>query len=286
MKSAKVHTDELLINSATAGRQLYPSIAASDAATLVVAWESRVTVDDANRTSVRARLFDANGTAVCNDIVVDDGLRDSRNPDVAANTLGRFVVTWVQEESTNTIMARLFDPNGLPTTEPFEVSVAGITSLTRPAIAMDSLGRFVIAWDGDPNRASEDDVYARLYDPNGAPLGEPFIVNTIRSGAQQWPQVAINDANEIIIVWTHETQDPNAATDIFARRFDDAGQPAGEQFQINDYTPDKQRYPDVALMGDGSFLAAWESNEQDGSGYGIFVEFVPPLLLDDLNNGI
>ena len=76
---------------------------------------------------------------------------------------------------------------------------------------MNSLGCFVIAWDGDPNRASDDDIHARLYDPNGTPRGEPFIVNTIRAGAQQWPQAAISDANEFVIVWEHDSGDPNAA---------------------------------------------------------------------------
>jgi hypothetical protein len=276
-------SDELLINSGTAGRQLYPSVAATDAGRLIVAWESREIIEDVNRTSIHARVFEPNGAPLGDDILANASLYDCRYPDVAADASGRFVVVWVQERSTNTIMARLFDPNDVPAGEPFEVSTAVISSITRPAVAMTSLGRFVIVWDGDPNRASEDDIHARLYDPNAQPLGEPFVVNTLRDGAQQWPQVAINDANEFVVVWEHDTGDPNAATDVFARRFNAAGQPVGEQFQINSYTQDRQRYPAVAMADGGSFVAAWESNGQDGAGYGIFAHREGPALPADPN---
>ena len=276
-------TDDLLINSRTAGRQLYPSVAAADTGTLIVAWESREIVEDVNRTFVHVRIFEPNGTAVCNDILANASSYDCRYPDVAADARGRFVVAWMQERSTNTIMARLFDPNGAPAGDPFEVSAATITSITRPSVAMTPLGQFVIVWDGDPNRASDDDIHARLYDPNAQPKGEPFVVNILREGAQQWPQVAMNDANEFAVVWEHETGDPNAATDILARRFDGTGQPAGEPFRINAYTQDRQRYPAVAMADDGSFVTVWESNEQDGASYGIFAHREDAMLPADPN---
>jgi hypothetical protein len=190
---------------------------------------------------------------------------------------GRFAVVWMRDRSNHPIVARLFDAAGVPITEPLEVNTASIASVTRPSIAMNALGCFVVAWDGHPSRASEDDIYARLYDPNGVPRGEPFVVNTIVAGAQQWPRAAISDTNEFVVVWEHDTGDPNA-TEIAARYFDPNGVPVSDQFQLNTYTLDEQRYPDVALAGDGSYLAAWESSGQDGSGYGIFTTLGPSLL--------
>jgi hypothetical protein len=266
--------EERLVNVSTAGRQLYPRVALSDTGALVVAWESREVVEDVNRSLVYARVFEPNG-AGGDERIADSGEYDGRYPDVAMDGCGRFALTWLQQRATNVVMGRLFDANGVPMTEPFDVSTAPISSLTRPAVAVNSAGYFVVAWDGDPNRAGDDDIYARRYNPAGTPLGDPFLVNTIRGGAQQWPRVAVNDANEFIVVWMHDTQDPNAAADIYARRFDADGQPAGSQFQLNAYTQGKQQYPDVALMDDGSFLAAWESDGQDGSGWGVFLHAAP-----------
>jgi len=275
-------TDELLITPRTAGRQLYPSIAMTDGA-ILLAWESREVVNDVNTIFVRAQVFEPNGAALGQEITADTAAYDGRYPEVAADSSGRFAVVWIQDRSSHPIMARLFDPNGTPAADAFQVNVQGITSLTRPSIAMNSGGYFVIAWDGDPNRAGDDDIHARLYDPNGLPAGEPFLVNTTRTGAQQWPQVAINDANELVVVWEHETGDPNAGTDVFARRFDGQGQPAGEQFPLSTYTQGRQRYPDVAVAGDGSFIAAWESEDQDGSSYGVFAHLAAPTIAPDPN---
>jgi hypothetical protein len=275
--------DELLTNSRIAGRQLYPRIAANRAGTFIVAWESRQSTEDGDASSVYAQLFDADGFGLGGEMLLTDDLYHGRYPDIAIDESGDFAAVWLNETAGHTVVARLFDPLGTPMTEPFEVSTTDISSVTRPSIAMNALGHFVIAWDGDPNRASEDDIHARLYDPNGTARGEPFLVNSLREGAQQWPRVAINDANEFVVVWEHDTGDPNLATEIFARRFDPNGQPAGEQFQLNTHALDKQRCPDVALNEDGSFVAVWESNEQDGSGCGVFAHAEPPAPRADPN---
>jgi hypothetical protein len=275
-------TGEMLVNLGTPGRQLHPSVAADGTGTLVVVWESRETTAGGERSVIRAQRFDPNGFGLGDSIIVDTDVYDCRHPEVAIDGAGRFAVVWMRDRTNHPIVARLFDAGGTPLTNPLEVNAASIASVTRPSISMNSLGCFVVAWDGDPNRASEDDIYGRLYDPNGVPRGEPFLVNTIRAGAQQWPQAAMGDANEFVIVWEHDTGDPNA-TEIAARYFDSNGVPVSDQFQLNTYTLDAQRYPDVAMAGDGSFLAAWESYNQDGSGYGIFAALEPSLLPADPN---
>jgi hypothetical protein len=278
-------TDELLVNLGTAGRQLYPSVAAGGTGALAVAWESRETTAAGDRAVVLVQRFDPNGFRLGGPITVDTDVYGCRYPEVAMDGAGRFAVAWMRDRSSHPIVARLFDAAGVPLTDPLEVNTAGISSLTRPSLAMNSRGYLLVAWDGHPQRASEDDIYTRLYDPNGVPRGAPVAVNTIRAGAQQLPQAAINDANEFVIVWEHDTGDANAATEIAARYFDRNGVPVGEQFQLNTYTPGAQRYPDVALTGAGFFLAAWESNGQDGSGYGIFGSAEPAPLPADPNEG-
>ena len=44
----------------------------------------------------------------------------------------------------------------------------------------------------------------------------------------------------------------------------------GGDFQVNTYTTDDQRFPDVAIDADGDFVVAWQSDGQDGSFDGIF----------------
>ncbi len=47
---------------------------------------------------------------------------------------------------------------------------------------------------------------------------------------------------------------------------------SGSEFQVNTTTISVQREPDVAMDADGNYVVVWESNEQDGSSFGIFAQ--------------
>jgi len=189
---------------------------------------------------------------------------------VAMDTEGNFAIVWMQDKSSNSIIARLYNADGTAKTELFEVSTIRFSSITRPSIAMDKAGHFVVAWDGDPNLASLDDIHARIFEPNGTAIGEQFTVNTTIEGPQQNPQAAINDRGQFIIVWDSKI-DPNVnERDIFAQRYDSSSRPLGDEFQVNTYMVDDQKRPTVAMGQNRNFVMAWQSYGQDGSGYGIF----------------
>jgi hypothetical protein len=48
------------------------------------------------------------------------------------------------------------------------------------------------------------------------------------------------------------------------------GHPVGPEFQVNTYTPFSQYSPTLGADPSGNFVVAWTSNEQDGSGRGVF----------------
>jgi hypothetical protein len=140
---------------------------------------------------------------------------------------------------------------------------------------MSRNGDFVVAWDGDPTRASRDDVFARCFGPEGTPRSAPLLVNVQRAGRQQRPCVAIGETQEFVVVWQHEREAPSLSIDILARRFDRDGRPESNEFELNVHVTGKQRYPVAAMSRHGSAIAAWQSEDQDGSGYGIFVRVEP-----------
>lgn len=269
-------TEEFPVNAAVAGRQTCPSVAVGPGGTFVLVWESQSPDETGESAAICGQRLDATGALIGEEFWIDESTYDCRYPDVAADAAGNFTVTWLQDRTSNTICARQFDANGVPVTEPFNVSTTDIASITRPSIAMAPSGDFVVVWDGDPNRASLDDIHARCFAWDGTPQSDPFVANSLREGPQQWPQVAMGDANEFAVVWQHEHDDLNLATDIFARRFEFDGQPVDVETKLNGYVAGKQRYPEVAIRSDGSLIAAWESDDQDGSGYGIFALAQPP----------
>jgi hypothetical protein len=275
--------DEYLVNSYTQDKQLYPGVAMNDDGTFVVVWECCNMPEQGDK-AICGQLFDSNGAELGAEFFVNVDSSVYRYPDVALDANGNYAVVWMDDRSSNSIMACLFDPNGIARTDPFKVNTVRFGSVTKPSIAMDTVGNFVVTWDGDPNLASLDDVRARLYDANGTPLGEEFIINTSMTGAQQYPQVAMNDDGQFIIVWDCRI-DPNSDSerDIYGQRFDSQGQPIGDEFQINTFILDDQRSPAVALGPDGRFVAVWQSYAQDGSRYGVFARPGPIIGSADFN---
>lgn len=274
---------EFCVNGYTAEKQLYPSAAVGGDGTLIVVWETTNLPQEGDK-AICGQRYDSSGGKLGAEFVVHEDASVYRYPDVAADANGNFAVVWMRDRSSNTIMARLFNADGTAATDVFEVSTARFSSVTRPSVAMDPAGFFVVTWDGDPKLASQDDIHARLFDPTGMPLGEQFIVNTTRDGAQQYPQAAMNSRGEFVIVWESRV-DPDDANEreVFGQRFDNLGQPLGDEFQLNTVVEGDQRYPAVAMREDGRFVAVWQSYGQDGSRYGIFGETGPKAGSADIN---
>jgi len=141
----------------------------------------------------------------------------------------------------------------------------------RPVIAMDSGGNFVVAWNCDLNDDDNYEVFARLFDINGNPLSDEFQVNTNIEDDQWEPSVGMDSNGNFVITWDSVGQDGDKRG-IYAQRFDSTGNTVGEEFQVNNYTADHQREPEMAMSHDGKFVITWSSKNQEGEGYGVYAK--------------
>ena len=263
--------DELLVNSYTQGKQKYPKVAMNMDGAFIIVWESEKLNADKDISVASCQLFDVNGLFVGDEFDVNSPA-DCRYPDVAMDANGNFAIVWMEDKGSRMIMAQLYNADGTVKTEPFEVSTIKFSSLTRPSIAMNDSGFFAVTWDGHPDKASLDDIHARLFDPNGTPINEQLTINTNLEGPQQYPHVTINSEGQFLIVWNSQTGTQSSERDIFSRPYDSSGKPLSDELQLNTYTEGDQKYADVALSETGVCVTVWQSNEQDGSGFGVFGE--------------
>jgi hypothetical protein len=262
--------DEFLVNTYTQGQQLCPKVVMNSDGAFAVVWEGDK--PESKITIISCQLFDANGLAFSEEFNVNTPAA-CRYPDIAMAPNGNFTIVWLQGGNQKySIWAQMYTADCTAEIEPFEASTINFSSVTRPSIAMDVNGYFVVTWDGDPVKAGLDDIHARLFDPNGTPFGEQFIVNTSLAEAQCYPQVAMNNKGEFVIVWESEIESQTTERDISGQRFDSFGQPIGDEFLINTYVEGDQRYPDIALNDKGDFVTVWQSDGQDDSRFGIFGE--------------
>ncbi|GAG90705.1 unnamed protein product, partial [marine sediment metagenome] len=206
--------------------------------------------------------------------------------DVAMDGNGNFTIVWMQDDDEhpyNIIMARRYDAAGQDKADPCEVSTGEFFTISHPSIAMGGNGHFVVCWEGHPDSAAEKDIHARRYKFDGSSMSQQFTVNTTTPGVQEYPGVAMNNWREFVIIWDSETSPGSSERDIFGQRYDSLYKPIGDEFKINTYVVDDQKYPDVAMKENGQFVTVWQSNEQDSSGYGIFGEFGPKICCADFS---
>jgi RHS repeat-associated protein len=104
--------------------------------------------------------------------------------------------------------------------------------------------------------------------PLSVPQSNETLVNTRTKDVQETPAVATSAAGTVI-VWASVSQD-GSGWGVYGQRYDTNGKKVGGEFRINTTTKYDQRAPQVAMFADGRFVVAWESLNQDGSGWGVY----------------
>ena len=203
---------------------------------------------------------------------------NQRDPNVAHNSAGNFVVVWKSEtdNSNSDIRAGLFNTNINSLSEEIIVSEQGGTNES-PRVAMNSENNFVVVWamlDSDFN------LKGRLFS-NGSAIGEEFSINTTTEHAQTNPDVAMWPNGDFFVVWESWYQD-GSDRGVFGRKFYADGSAATDEILINTTTTYSQAKPSIATMPNNSLVVLWESWGQDQSNsYGIygqvFSDIIEPL---------
>jgi len=242
-----------------------------------------------------ARFLSASNIWLTGDIQVNTSTNYfQKDPAVATLTNGDVAVVWSSLNqqapgSLQDVYGQLFSPAGQKTRGEFPVNQFVAFNQRTPAIAPLAGGGFVVAWVSEQQRNSASpntnqslsvsalpvpsvDIYARLYNGNGVPLGNEFIVNT-DSAVCANPSVAGGSDGGFIIAWSQKAfQMSLDGWDVFARPFSGTGL-GGTARRVNTYTYGDQFAPKVGALG-ADYLAVWTSLAQDGSREGVFGQFL------------
>ena len=100
--------------------------------------------------------------------------------------------------------------------------------------------------------------------------GAEFQVNTYTSGAQGDPAITNLSNGGFVVTWTNESNQDGSGYGVFGQMYDASGNTVGAEFQVNTYTSNNQRHPDISGLSDGGFVVTWHSRHQDGDDQGIF----------------
>ncbi|MDY3558513.1 Ig-like domain-containing protein [Gemmata sp. JC673] len=264
------------VNTVTANDQQAPSIGADSAGNFVIAWQSfgQDPGDSAAQAGVYARRFLADGTALdaAEFRVNTTTAGQQREPDVAANAAGQFVIAF---------------QSGAPIADIYAQSYAGITtggsgapaavggesvvnnafgSQAEPAVAIDGAGNYVVVWQSpgrDSASTSDFGIFLRQMGRNGTPAtSAEFLVNTVTAGNQQRPDIAMDAGGNFNVVWYSDNID-GSGTAVVMRRFQVGGGAFGGEFRVNATTTGNQINPHIDATAGGTFLVTWTGTEGD-----------------------
>lgn len=184
---------DILVNTATAGTQTNPDVAAFADGSFVITWQS----DDSGTSNVIFKTFSSSGTPGAETPVA--GSAERLNPFVVAlSGTSQHVITWQEVSGSGdydinaghwdgtTLMGGFFGPGAIAEDQ------------TRPSIASYA-GGFVIAWETVDSDGRG--IQAQQFKSDNSFLNAPFNVNTEEAGDQTAPFIVQLPSSGFLILW-------------------------------------------------------------------------------------
>ncbi|KAF0146379.1 MAG: VBCS repeat-containing protein [Nitrospirae bacterium] len=214
----------------------------------------------------------ADAVPLTDDLLASEGLTGGSYPHIAMNENGKAIVVWrsVDEDGAG-IWARIYSPDGKPTTAPFLVNENTAGNQIWPWAGMDAQGNSVIVWY-TYERSNGGDIRARRFGPDGVPMGPEFGVNNGRSFYPplfNGPRIGVAPTGHFAVTWAQ------MEGTVMGRIYGPDGSPITGALEVYIYQGDlyHQTMPDVSAAKD-RFVFAWRSSASLETGvYARIVDF-------------
>jgi Ca2+-binding RTX toxin-like protein len=291
--------NDFIVNSTATGIVDQSSGAASTVVTLARPDGSMVAVwlstdgADGSASCIRARLFDDDGTPIGSDFVVNstaDGQQE--RPEIVNLDGGGFIAVWVSfdgaDGSGSCIRARRFGPDGTPAGTDFVVNTTTSGNQSYPSVTQLADNRVLVSWQSaDTGDGSESCIRARIYEADGTPAGNDFIVNSSTTDGQSRVSVVGLADGRFVAAWTdNDVAADGSGLAIRARIFDSDGTPVFKDFVVNTVTDNGQLRPSVTQLADGRIVIGWTSQDGGGSSVAdIRAQIFDPSIYEGTSGG-
>jgi hypothetical protein len=211
---------EFRVNAYTTGPQDLPSVASAPSGDFVIVWRSMN--QDGSGYGIFGQRYAASGAPLGPEFQVNTFTNNQQlYPRVAVDSTGGFVVVWTsyaQDGSNFGIFGQRFASSGAPAGPEFQVNAFTTGYQSRPSVAADAAGNFVVAWDNSGLGSTAYWIAGQRYSASGAPLDTEFRINTYTGGHKGNPSVASDPTGNFVVVWQNDVQD-GSLDGVFGQRF-------------------------------------------------------------------
>lgn len=281
------HCDRVLtLTKKTGGSGNSPNIVAGDFSfDLVTAVELS---DDGQTSTITGQVF-RNGLPRAPIPLSGSDLLFRKLPSAALDATGNFFVAWEEENAAgkDDVMAARFNSSMEPLGPPFLLNDTTDGQQAEPWVSGDDSGNTVAVWTS----YSEDDeiagdIYGKVLDSSGQPIGSEFLISTEIQGNQFMPQVQMDGDGGFVVAWTEEPAgDPPAPSatvraeatknavrkkegGVYYRVFGAYGQPRGVERRVDSGNLGRDRLSRLEVHRHGGFKIRWSGTDIAGDDQG------------------
>jgi hypothetical protein len=264
---------EFQVNTYTHSDQRFTSVSGTAGGGFVVAWSSYS--QDGSSYGIYAQRYDSLGGKLGQEFRINTYRSFYQAfPKVRCNASGDCIVVWssyTQDGSDSGIYGQRLNSSGTFLGPEFRVNSYTTGTQDTPEVDIDSDGDFIVIWPMVQGTTLTE-THGQRFSSSGNPLGPEFQANVYTGASQYFPAVASDSYGNFLVAWakSNGVNSDGHLAGTFGRLFDSNGVAQGSEFQINTYTYNSQRSPEICGSGDRSFVVVWESYTQDRSGDGVF----------------
>ncbi len=274
---------EFLVNTTTVNNQNSSVVSVLPSGRFAIIWtDASVTGGDTSSNAIRGQIFEANGTPVGSEFLVNTATTGSQSgAAITELSGGGFVVSWTDasgvggDNSGSGIKAQIFDASAVKVGGEILVNTEITGSQGQSSVIAFGTG-FAAAWQGATTSSggiTSSSVRLQFFDSAGAKVGTEQIVNASNDGNFANPNISAL-ATGFIVTWAQQDQPsfPGFATtfDVRAQMYDANGARLGAEFVVNTTTSGSQTAADVDMLPGGFFLVTWQSSSISNVEFNIY----------------
>lgn len=257
-------TSEIIAGSPT--RLTYPDVATNETSgEQVIVWSDRNGV-----VRIAGQRMGTNGTPLGNVFQVNSDSSTTDRPAISWSPVRQeFLVVWESGGGPGTdsdgwgIVGRRLASDGTPIANDFQINDFTTGDQRHPTVErLTGRDDFLVVWQSTASGQDDNDGWSiqgrRVAD--AGPIDTDFQINTVVTGDQKDPVLAVERKNgDIVVSWQSAVSpgDDSSGRSIVGRRLDPNASPAASDFQINLMGQGDQYGTEVAAHPEGGFLVVW-----------------------------
>ena len=205
-------TDDFVVNTSLFGNQFDSTVTALPDGRALVSW---TTYDQSlGLTAIYGRFVNPDGTSSTPDFrLLPVSQQNQFDASLAVLANGWIMVTWVSQEPDfdHNIHVRVLTAEGTVVSSDniLNSNLAGAQS--SPSVTALPDGRALAVWLTNNSSTGETDIYGRILDSGGFPLGQDFLINSTVGLGEAGPRAVTLPDGRIIVTWT--SYDPSLMSD-------------------------------------------------------------------------